>query len=401
MINQIENFPLPNPPLCDSTNKDINIYIPKSTKGITGIDFFPPNNADLILKSPPIPLKNILRNARYNISNIPETFTWRNGQYDILEPPDQGACGSCWAVSSTSALSDRFAIKYKIPNPRLSAANTLTCASTFDYTEGCKNGGSPFYAGQFFENTGVKTETCFPYIFGNQPTESSPCLSTLKEGCCMACCSQDKSDSPDYWDVYKAVPGSTKCLYTWNGNIGQFEGTILAIQQEILADGPIVTGFIVYTDFFDWYTNEAPKGSIYIHDPSKSTMEGAHAVVIVGWGVGPDPRDPTKNIRYWDLRNSWGTISGDKGYFKTAFSDDIPEESKIGIDLPVYFRDLGMYGGGAVTFLPDALPTRVTQPPTIQPPIQLPASSSNITLIIVFCALGVIAIFLFYFFIYR
>jgi len=389
MINQIENFPLPNPPLCDSTNKDIKISIPKSTRGRTGIDFFPPNNADGTLKTPPIPLKNILRNSKYNISNIPETFTWRNGQYDIMKPPDQGECGSCWAVSSTSALSDRFAIKYKIPNPILSAANTLTCASTDDYTVGCKNGGIVFNAGKFFENTGVKTEKCFPYIFGDQTTESSPCLSTLKEGCCMTCCSQDR-DSSDYWDVYKAVPGSTKCLYTWNGNTGQFDGTILAIQQEILANGPIVTSFTVYTEFFDWYANEASKGSIYIHDPTKSTIDGGHAVVIVGWGVGQDPRDTTKTIRYWDIRNSWGT-SGDKGYFKTAFSDDIPEQSKIGIDVPIYYKDSNTYVGGAITFLPGDLPGVIQQLP----------SSSNIALIIVFCALGVIAIILFYFFIYR
>jgi C1A family cysteine protease len=40
-----------------------------------------------------------------------------------------------------------------------------------------------------------------------------------------------------------------------------------------------------------------------------------HAVVLVGWGIFDD-KISKKNIEYWILRNSWGPIWGEKGYFK-------------------------------------------------------------------------------------
>ena len=396
MINTIENFPLPDPPVCNSNNI-VNIKPIVNTKKI-GIDFFPPNKASLEIMSPPIPLKNITRNLRYDIANIPDTFTWKTGEYDIMEPPDQGVCGSCWAVATTSVLSDRFAIKYKIKNPLLSAANTVSCASTSDYTVGCQDGGLPYNAGIFFETKGVKTDKCWPYNFGNQPVESSPCLSNLKEGCCSTCCSQgstDSLDSADFWNKYYAVQGSTQNLYVvGNISILNYPATTLAVQKEIMTNGPVVGTFTCYKDFQEYWMNYASKGSIYIHDSTKTDDPGGHAVVIVGWGVGTDPRDSTKTIRYWQVRNSWGN-SGDNGYCKMAFSADIPEESRVGLDIPYSFEvfpGIKKLWAGVTTFLPGLLPG--LQPPEIQSPV----STATIGIIITVCALVIIGFFIFFYF---
>ena len=39
-----------------------------------------------------------------------------------------------------------------------------------------------------------------------------------------------------------------------------------------------------------------------------------HAVVAVGWGTSKDAMG--NDLPYWILRNSWGTMWGEAGYFK-------------------------------------------------------------------------------------
>jgi len=71
--------------------------------------------------------------------------------------------------------------------------------------------------------------------------------------------------------------------------------------MEIMANGPVETGFTVYRDFYN-YT-----GGIYQH-LSGSAM-GGHAVKIIGWGV-------ENNVDYWIVANSWGSGWGENGFFR-------------------------------------------------------------------------------------
>ena len=41
--------------------------------------------------------------------------------------------------------------------------------------------------------------------------------------------------------------------------------------------------------------------------------EGAHAVIMVGWG---EETIGTEQVKYWILQNSWGQDWGDNGYVK-------------------------------------------------------------------------------------
>jgi len=63
----------------------------------------------------------------------------------------------------------------------------------------------------------------------------------------------------------------------------------------------VETAFTVYTDFANYV------GGIYHH--VKGSMEGGHAVRIVGWGV-------EKGNKYWKVANSWNPYWGEKGYFR-------------------------------------------------------------------------------------
>jgi cathepsin B len=83
-----------------------------------------------------------------------------------------------------------------------------------------------------------------------------------------------------------------------------------------MANGPMETGFSVYSDFMNY------KGGVYKH--VTGSLLGGHAVKIVGWGY-----DDTAKSNYWLCANSWGETWGEQGFFKIAFG-------QCGIDSAVY-----------------------------------------------------------------
>ena len=79
-----------------------------------------------------------------------------------------------------------------------------------------------------------------------------------------------------------------------------------AIKAELLANGPLQTGFTVYNDFMSY------KSGIYRHVSGGAV--GGHAVVIVGWGK-------EGSVEYWIAQNSWAASWGEKGYFRIKFGE--------------------------------------------------------------------------------
>lgn len=68
-----------------------------------------------------------------------------------------------------------------------------------------------------------------------------------------------------------------------------------------MTNGPVETGFTVYSDFMSY------RGGIY--EQNSYSALGGHAVKIVGWGV----EDGTD---YWIVANSWGPSWGEEGFFR-------------------------------------------------------------------------------------
>nr|CAH7730635.1 unnamed protein product [Callosobruchus chinensis] len=90
---------------------------------------------------------------------IPEEFDarqkWSNCE-SIKEIRDQGNCGSCWAVSSASAMSDRICIHSSGKNQeRISALDLMACCE--ECSVGICEGGFLTTAFRYWATTGIVT----------------------------------------------------------------------------------------------------------------------------------------------------------------------------------------------------------------------------------------------------
>lgn len=143
---------------------------------------------------------------------------------------------------------------------------------------GC-NGGYLDREWYSLEDEGTVADSCWPYVSGNGSVPS--CRTTCVDGSAMK--------------KYKSQSNSLVEL-----------SDVQSIQVELMTNGPVETGFTVYSDFFN-YT-----GGIYYH--RWGSAQGGHAVKIVGWGN-------ENGMNYWIVANSWGTGWGENGFFRIKMGD--------------------------------------------------------------------------------
>ena len=286
---------------------------------------------------------------------IPKTWIPQKGKWKdyILKPVNQGGCGSCWAYSVVNTLSDRYNIwaKQRILKKPLSPFLILTCnifATFFQNQELVQNvdyetwnketgcyGNILLASLLYIYCFGVQTDECFPYDIDDlnrykqqrtnfafyEPSNANielmnktfnfkdftPDIS-ITPSCAFATKSQriPFMICQDFIDVNKSqMYGSI----VQNFSITHFymvESDMSQIQLEILSNGPVVSAFLVYEDF---YTFDA-KSEVYQHKViSDEVPVGGHAVEIVGWGV-------EKGVPFWWIKNTWGVDYGIDGYFR-------------------------------------------------------------------------------------
>ncbi|EGG17589.1 hypothetical protein DFA_08585 [Cavenderia fasciculata] len=209
-------------------------------------------------------------------ASIPSTFDareqWPGCVHAVL---NQEQCGSCWAFSSSEALSDRLCIASKGQvNVTLSPQALVACDDIGN--QGC-NGGVPQLAWEYMEWKGLPTFECYPYTAGNGT-----------DGTCQRQCADGSAMT-----YYRAKPFSmTTC------------NSVACIQNEIITYGPVVGTMMVYQDFMSY------SSGVYVYDGTAELL-GGHAIEIVGWGT-----DATSKLDYWIVKNSWSAAWGGlDGYF--------------------------------------------------------------------------------------
>ena len=166
------------------------------------------------------------------------------------------------------------------------------------YTYGCNGGLAYLTAGKYAEDYGVVEETCFPYY-----------------GTSSACSSEPSSCTRYHSTKYKYVGG-------YYGACNEQE-----MLMDLVQNGPVSVSFNVTQDFHHY------KSGIYqatgLTDKINPWKPINHVVLIVGYGE-------ENGVKFWIVKNSWGTKWGENGYFRIVRgSDELNIESMALSALPV------------------------------------------------------------------
>jgi cathepsin X len=221
------------------------------------------------------------------MENLPKHFDWRKvgkEKINYTTPPRNQHipqyCGSCWAFSSTSSVSDRIKIarKARWPDVVLSPQMLVNCGPG-----SCNGGNSHMVYSWMHKQEGVVDETCQPYQAKTKKcTPMNVCRDCKHSGGCYAV----KKPAKYKIEQYGFARGEHQMM------------------AEIKARGPISCRQAVTKAFF--------KHKNGVFKDTTGDTHPRHATSLLGWGQTKD------GSKYWVGRNSWGTYWGENGYFKIA-----------------------------------------------------------------------------------
>ena len=199
--------------------------------------------------------------VKYEIveNDIPEAIDWRE-KGAVSPVKDQGACGSCWTFSTTGTLESTNYIKTGVMT-LLSEQQIVDCAKGSKYPNyGC-SGGWPHSALDYAKDVGLCTDDYYPYTSKDGGCHDSTCEKVVKV----------KS--------YKTLPQG---------------------DEKALAAAVAITPVSIVLD-----ASAMQLYSSGIID--KCTDNINHAVLAAGYGE-------ENGVKYWIVKNSWGTSWGENGY---------------------------------------------------------------------------------------
>ncbi|XP_043206695.1 dipeptidyl peptidase 1-like isoform X2 [Amphibalanus amphitrite] len=236
------------------------------------------------------------------IKSLPASFDWGDVNGVSFVPPvrDQANCGSCYAFASMAALESQVRIlTNNTQQPVFSPQDIVSCS---EYSQGCDGGFPYLIAGKYAKDFGVVAESCNEY----QAVDT-------------ATCGTDSSCGRTYTATYQYV----------GGYYGACNEAVM--MESLVNNGPLVIGFEVYDDLRPY------QDGVYHHDFSLDHLTSSefdpfeltnHAVLITGYGV-------EDGVKYWNVKNSWGTDWGNGGYFKIQRGTDECAIESLAVEVKV------------------------------------------------------------------
>eukprot|EP00929_Paragymnodinium_shiwhaense_P032365 TRINITY_DN17948_c0_g1_i1.p1 TRINITY_DN17948_c0_g1~~TRINITY_DN17948_c0_g1_i1.p1 ORF type:complete len:391 (+),score=90.07 TRINITY_DN17948_c0_g1_i1:99-1175(+) len=239
-------------------------------------------------------------------SKLPENWDWRSVDGKNFAAPDVNQhipqyCGSCWIHGTTASMNDRIKIMRmgQWPDVMLSRQALMNCVPQDNGSypgPGCDGGDFSMIFNYLLKNK-VPDESCLPYAAKNGVCEAEfVCRNCLPASDAKASPSKEPCFAVQKWTGYK--------VKKW-GEVNGEEN----MMKEIFARGPIVCDMAADSEFLLHYSENAVQHEgVFV--TSKNYTETDHDVSVSGWGV------TESGIKYWIVRNSWGTYWGEGGWFK-------------------------------------------------------------------------------------
>ncbi|XP_063358940.1 procathepsin L-like [Cydia amplana] len=205
------------------------------------------------------------------ILNAPDEMDYRN-QNLVTEVKNQGNCMICYVFAAIGAIEGMHAKKSGGDLQSLSEQQVVDCTPAV-----CEKGGMPVKAINDMAGKSLMTEADYPYTANNGECRADPSKGKVKVN------GGTEINTPDIETLKGALYG--------NG-------------------APIVVALF------------ASNGLRACHGPGVCSPDDCtpdakvnHAVLLIGYG-----KDATSGKSYWLFKNSWGTNTGDNGFFKLDMS---------------------------------------------------------------------------------
>ncbi|CAK9191566.1 unnamed protein product [Sphagnum troendelagicum] len=221
-----------------------------------------------------------------DLTQLPKAWDWRNvnGISYVTKDLNQHIpvyCGSCWAHAALSSLADRHKIfrKAQWPDIHYSVQVILNCASE----AGTCHGGDPLGVYKYMYEKGLPEETC--QLYKATDDECTPI------NICRTC---EPPVNEEHCSPVTDYPRHMVVEY------GKVHGE-LNMMAEIYERGPMACG--IDSRLLHFYT-----GGILVLNNTDPPIHD-HLVSIAGWGE-------ENGLKYWIIRNSWGTYWGENGWFR-------------------------------------------------------------------------------------
>lgn len=219
---------------------------------------------------------------------------------------NQGGCGSCWAVSSTSVLEAHVEI-YGGAAKTFAPKELLECIP------------NPHHCGGSGGCGGATAELAFNYILQNGLTEAtqySKCGSSLLETQRSLRSSSAALEDLTVPGVHLKKRSSAMSSFGMRGWERLGENSYEPLLRAVVERGPAV----VSVSAGEWSLYQ---GGVFNGCSRDATID--HAVVLVGFG-----KDEGSGHKFWLIQNSWGPDWGENGRIRLLRTDS--EANFCGVD---------------------------------------------------------------------
>jgi len=213
------------------------------------------------------------------VKSIPESGDWTHLQIG-QRVPDQGACGSCWAIAASTTLQGNYEL-YSGKSRTFSVQEMVSCIPNPQECGG--QGGC----------RGATLELAMDWVLKHGCTQDHETPYQARD----TACTKERT-------ILASSPSAGQAL----GMLGweklqenSYDKLILAMQ-----DGPVGVS-VAAGDWFQYSTG--------IFDGCFKDTIIDHAVTMVAYGA-------ENNVKYWRIQNSWGPHWGEAGYMRLLRRED-------------------------------------------------------------------------------